>query len=363
MRRRSFGPVEDSTPVRPDVEDWIPDLNELSPDLLFAHLVSIGHCTEAGVRVTDAGTPSTLPLDEPSVPVEPVAVDPIDPMPVNVSDSELRDLLARFLLRPTLGVGQSNVRPVPSQKSNLRFPDSPLYEGDPAGLEGWLTSVGMYLRANGVDLLSTRSVDIACMFLRGKALDWWSSQCLLVAAGQVGPYADWEEFRLSLIEAFRPVELTRRYTEELLSSAQGKLDMRTYVATFNAARARVPGALSDETLCLVFLKGVHSDLQQSIAVQKPMTLAEHFSLAVLLADLHKGVPTPIPKKTGQTPPTADFAAKRPTCTHCAKVGHTAEKCFQLHPDLKRMKGKWPVFPPLSFRLLSCCSLGRLLQLL
>jgi hypothetical protein len=51
-------------------------------------------------------------------------------------------------------------------------------------------------------------------------------------------FSSWKDFVSSLTEAFRPVELTRRYIEQMLSISQGKQDMRSYIASFNALRQR-----------------------------------------------------------------------------------------------------------------------------
>jgi hypothetical protein len=59
----------------------------------------------------------------------------------------------------------------------------------------------------------------------------------------------------ALTEAFRPVELKRRYLDQLLHISQGKLDMRSYIAAFNAFRAKVPTAFPEETLSHLFLQG------------------------------------------------------------------------------------------------------------
>ncbi len=66
----------------------------------------------------------------------------------------------------------------------LRFPDPPHYEGDPALLEVWQTTTATYLRANCLDLTTPRAVDVACMFLRGRAQDWFVARNLLVQSGQ-----------------------------------------------------------------------------------------------------------------------------------------------------------------------------------
>ena len=90
----------------------------------------------------------------------------------------------------------------------LRFPDPPHYEGDPALLEGWHTTTAMYLRANGLDLAGPHAVEVACMFLRGRAQDWFVSRDLLVQSGQAVPLGSCAMFVRELTAAFRPVELT-----------------------------------------------------------------------------------------------------------------------------------------------------------
>ena len=94
-----------------------------------------------------------------------------------------------------------------SGKPPLMFPDPPMYEGDPVKLDGWLTQTHMYLRAYDVDLSTSRSVEIATMFLRGRAQDWWTGQFHLQATGAVASFGTWDSLKKALIEAFRPVEL------------------------------------------------------------------------------------------------------------------------------------------------------------
>jgi hypothetical protein len=80
------------------------------------------------------------------------------------------------------------------------------------------------------------------MFLRGKAQDWWTGQFHLMASGSIPALTSWKLFADSLTEAFRPVELSRTYVAQLLSISQGKQDMRSYIASFNALRAKIPNA-------------------------------------------------------------------------------------------------------------------------
>lgn len=212
-----------------------------------------------------------------------------------------------------------------------------MYEGDPSKLEGWITQTCMYLRAYDIDLHSVRAVEVATMFLRGKAQDWWCSQFRLIASGQSPSLGSWDAFVQSLTEAFRPIELARRHIKELLHISQGKQDMRAYVAAFNAARARVPGALSDDTLCFVFLQGCRPDLQKSIIVQNPKSLDEYFSLAVALSDISGSLPQQ--GKKHQDKSSDKNPGTKPLCAHCGKKGHTQETCFKLHPELKRKPEK------------------------
>jgi hypothetical protein len=52
-------------------------------------------------------------------------------------------------------------------------------------------------------------------------------------------------------------------------STLGEVKHCSYIAAFNAARARVPGALCDEALCYVFLQGCRVDLQRPNIMQSP----------------------------------------------------------------------------------------------
>ena len=117
-------------------------------------------------------------------------------------------------------------------KPHLKFPDPPMFEGDPAKFDGWVTQTEMFLKAYDVDLMTPRAVDVATMFLRGKAQDWWTGQFHLISSGIIPAFGSWKSFVSSLTVAVRPVELTRRYIEQMLSISQGKQDMRSYIASF-----------------------------------------------------------------------------------------------------------------------------------
>jgi hypothetical protein len=146
------------------------------------------------------------------------------------------------------------------QKPTLKFPDPPLFEGDHVMLDGWLTQTHMYLRAYDVDLSIVRAVDVATMFLRGKAQDWWTGQFHLQESGTVPILASWSAFVQALTAAFLSVELARRYIDQLLHVSQGKQDMRSYIAVFNSLRAKVATAFPEETLSYLFLQGCRPDL-------------------------------------------------------------------------------------------------------
>jgi hypothetical protein len=151
-----------------------------------------------------------------------------------------------------------------------------MFEGDPAKLDGWLTQTEMFLKAYDVDLATSRAVDVSTMFLRGKAQDWWTGQFHLISAGLIPAFSSWKDFVSALTEAFRPVELSRRYIEQMLSISQGKQDMRAYIASFNALRAKIPDAFPEQTLSHLFLQGCRPELQRNISLQYPKSLAEYF---------------------------------------------------------------------------------------
>jgi hypothetical protein len=131
---------------------------------------------------------------------------------------------------------------------------------------------------------------------------------------------------------------TRRYIDQLLHVSQGKQDMRIFIAIFNSLKAKVPTAFPEETLSYLFLQGCRPDLQRNITLQYPKTLAEYFQHAITLSDLpisHR------PQPNVNKPP-ADSKPKTTSpmvCTHCGKPGHTEDRCFQLHPELRRRRLK------------------------
>jgi hypothetical protein len=221
---------------------------------MLRHLVAIGALPEGAVAF-GSSVPSLAPPDNTTQ---------------NILDG-LEMVIQRALAPPAPVVETQpvpTVTPAPatvpsgSGKPLLKFPDPPVFEGDPMKLDPWLMQTEMYLRAYGVDLASARSVEVATMFLRGKASDWWTGQFHLIASGTLPAFGTWASFVTALTSAFRPVELHKRHLDQLLGISQGKSDMRSYIATFNALRAKVPQAFAEETLCHLFLQGCRADLQK-----------------------------------------------------------------------------------------------------
>jgi hypothetical protein len=172
-------------------------------------------------------------------------------------------------------------------------------------------------------------------------LDWWTGQFKLIASGSLAAYGTWEAFVTALTAAFRPVELHKRHLEQLLSLSQGKTDMRSYIASFNALRSKVPKAFAEETLCHLFLAGCRADLQKSISLQYPQTLEDYFKHAVTISDLpgpSKPV-NPAPKFSPDSKSPGPTKLSAQPCAHCGKAGHAAERCWKLHPELRQTKRK------------------------
>ena len=159
----------------------------------------------------------------------------------------------------------------------------------------------------------------------------------VITAGLIPAFSSWRDFVSALTEAFRPVELSRRYIEQMLSISQGKQDMRSYIASFNALRAKIPGAFPEQTLSHLFLQGCRPELQRNISLQYPKTLAEHFQHAITLSDLPGQTKPPAGGGKGSgTGKAADrLLEKALVCAHCQKPGHTQDRCFKLHPDLRK----------------------------
>ena len=274
-----------------------------------------------------------------SVPVQPPA-DEVARTTLASIEAPMQRLLAQappVVPAPTPPTAPSASAPATATtgKPHLKFPDPPMFEGDPVKLDGWLTQTQMYLKAYDVDLASSRAADVATMFLRGKAQDWWTGQFHLISAGITPGFSTWKDFVTALTEAFRPVELHRKYIEQMLGIAQGKQDMRTYIASFNALRAKIPNAFPEQTLTHLFLQGCRQDLQRNISLQYPKSLAEYFQHAITLSDLPGQSKPPTGGNKGLGPAQPASQKNSTVCAHCHKPGHTQERCFQLHPDLRK----------------------------
>ena len=309
------------------------DLTEIDPARMLGQLVDIGALPEGAVDV-GSGVPSLAPPDNTTQNI----IDGLErviqralaqPAPVAVTQP-----------MPTVTPASASV-PSGSGRPPLKFPDPPVFEGDPMKLDPWLMQTEMYLRAYDVDLASTRSVEVATMFLRGKASDWWTGQFQLIASGSLPAFGTWSAFVSALTAAFRPVELHKRHLEQLLSISQGKTDMRTYIATFNAVRAKVPKACAEDMLCHLFLQGCRSDLQKPMSLQYPKTLADYFKHAVTISDIPGQTRTPHPNPKGPPDSKHTYTTENVAhpCTHCGKAGHSADRCFQLHPELRKQRTK------------------------
>jgi hypothetical protein len=310
------------------------DLDRIDPARMLRHLVALGVVADPNVA------PPRSDVPEP-------------PLPDTRTQAILEGL--EQLIQRSVAQSSPTVTPAPvptattasapamasSGKSSLKFPDPPFFEGDPVKLDPWLTQTTMYLRAYDVDLASSRSVEVATMFLRGKASDWWTGQFHLIASGSLPGFGTWASFVSALTAAFRPVELHKKYLDQLLGISQGKSDMRSYIASFNALRAKVPKAFSEDTLCHLFLQGCKAELQKNISLQYPQTLDDYFKHAITISDIPGSSRTPHPHPKDQTDSKGSEPPKisAQTCTHCGKSGHSVERCFQLHPELRKRRSK------------------------
>eukprot|EP00884_Botryococcus_braunii_P018484 jgi/Botrbrau1/5319/Bobra.0391s0030.1 len=176
-RAPSPGHVDPDPPVVPFDEEEV-DLTDVDPGRMIRHLVAIGALPAEAVEA-GSSVPSTTPHDAATK---------------NLLDGFER-VIQRALAQPVvLTQPQPTVMPAPatvpasSGKPSLKFPDPPVFEGDAMKLDPWVMQCEMYLRAYGIDLGSTRAVEVASMFLRGKALDWWAGQYHLIASGSLSAF-------------------------------------------------------------------------------------------------------------------------------------------------------------------------------
>ena len=145
------------------------DLAEVDPERMLQYLRSTGHLDDTNLGPSGSGVPPQAAVDD-------------------ASTRALMNMEAMFqrILAQATSVASAPAPPTaPSAststtsttgKPHLKFPDPPTFEGDPVKLDGWLTQTEMFLKAYDVDLTTSRAVDVATMFLRGKAQDWWTGR-------------------------------------------------------------------------------------------------------------------------------------------------------------------------------------------
>ena len=131
------------------------DLDQVDPWLMLQYLRNAGHL--------DDSDPSGS-----SVPVQPPA-DEVARTTLASIEALMQRLLAQappVVPAPTPPTAPSASAPATATtgKAHLKFPDPPMFEGDPVKLDGWLTQTQMYLKAYDVDLASSRAADVATMF-------------------------------------------------------------------------------------------------------------------------------------------------------------------------------------------------------
>jgi hypothetical protein len=117
-----------------------------------------------------------------------------------------------------------------------------------------------------------------------------------------------------------------------------KLVLSGNITTCHKCQEYTCRLILQQTLSYLVLQGCRPDLQRNITLQYPKTLAEYFQHAITLSDLpNSHRPQPNVNK-----PPADSKPKTTSplvCTHCGKPGHTEDRCFQLHPELRRRRVK------------------------
>jgi hypothetical protein len=225
----------------------------------------------------------------------------------------------------------------PSKTERPKFPPPKDYDGSPDTFEDFTTKTGIYLRQSGHDATTTHSAYVASMYLTGVAGSWFTNEFQRIELGTAPEFRDYADFCLRLKRAVLPVARTRQAIDEFTSIRQGKTDIRQYTNRFLALQLRLVDQYPETFLCHTYLKGLRGDLTSLVSALNPTTLEEMIACAIHLADRPHAHP-PSGSRQGQAKPqTPSLPSSVRKCTHCGAEGHTVDRCWELHPELKRKK--------------------------
>ena len=98
---------------------------------------------------------------------------------------------------------------------------------------------------------------------------------------------------------------------------------------------------TDREVLHAFLEGLHPRIQHRVYDQAPIDIED----ALILAQRMENHPSQVPSRKWENrrpdQQKQDFKEEnfnskriRPKCSHCKRMGHTVEKCFKLHPEMR-----------------------------
>lgn len=172
------------------------------------------------------------------------------------------------------------------QPTHNRISPPPHYDGAPAVLDDWLSSLWQqFVFYNTTDDAS--KILFAVAHLKGPALKWVQS---LHAEGREP--TTWVDFDAALRANFQPITSAQLARKRLHGLEQGKSTINEYVAQFRQLIIAIP-TMDPESKTEAFVRGLRLPIQQFIRQSDPQSLETTIKLAV---------------RRGATSPTRDSAA-------------------------------------------------------
>jgi hypothetical protein len=241
---------------------------------------------------------------------------------------------------------------MPLLKLDVKF-ELPLYDGElnAEKLDNWIRQIEVYCRIQKI-IDEETMIQLASLKMGGTALVWWESRTKHDLKKFGKTLSSWLDFTSALRKQFYPLA----YMQQAIMSWQNFRQLKgqtvqSYTQEFRKRDLLLGIPLDTQETLLKYIGGLHSYLRHTILMFNPTSLDEVCVQATHLESRGKNVNVDFVKPFKPTEgkfkgkgkekfkgkKTNTVKKEKPTCTHCKKEGHSEDRCWILHPELKPTK--------------------------